>query len=106
MLRQTQQERPEGEQTHGADEGEGNQLSHGPVLPSGAWASREDGAFLCMEPGCAPSAEKAVEPLFLGEPCNIPGRVPTDVGAGDHEDLGAVHGAHHLPASRRDASLE
>ena len=44
--------------------------------------------------------------LVARETGDVPGCVSGDVGAGDGEDLGPVHGPHHLAAARRDPGRE
>jgi len=44
--------------------------------------------------------------LGASESGDVARRVPADVGAGDREDLRAVHRPHHLAAAGRNAGLE
>src|SRR5450755_487444 len=60
-------------------------------------------AQLCPQSGVG----KPTWPLLLpAEGGDVPGGVTADLWAGDDEYLGAVHGAHHLPAAGLDSRLE
>jgi hypothetical protein len=55
-----------------------------------------------MPSSCEPGPERSPRAEGGYIACGI----AADLRAGDREDLGAVHGAHHLPGPSRDSGLE